>query len=566
MKKSWNLKSLDQPKAIDLAKQLNISEILGQLLVQRGITDFDAAKTFFRPQLNDLHDPFLMKDMDKAVTRLQKAISDNEKIMIYGDYDVDGTTSVSMVYHFLSQLTKNIEYYIPDRYAEGYGVSAKGIAYAASINVQLMITLDCGIKAIDRVDEGNENEIDFIICDHHQPGPEIPSAIAVLDPKRSDCNYPFKELCGCGVGFKLLQAFCIKENDDLDKLYPYLDLVALAIGADIVPIVGENRVMAFYGLKTINSNPRMGIKTLLQTAKANKIITITDLVFVAGPRINAAGRIHSARKAVQLLISEDEEMALEFSKDIEEDNLTRRDLDRSITKEALEMIADNKDWLNNKSTVVYEAGWHKGVIGIVASRLIETYYRPTVVFVKSGDIAAGSARSVKGFDLYQALEQCSDFLIQFGGHKYAAGMTIEIDKIDAFRKKFEEVVSQTISPESLIPEISVDLELDFADISPKFYRIINQMSPFGPGNMTPVFLSRKVHDFGYSKAVGTEDDHLKLFVRQNGSEALGGIAFGMGNLYPEIKTQNPFDIVYTIEENTWNEKTSLQLRVKDLRF
>ena len=566
MKKTWNLKPIDQPKAIDLAKQLNISEILGQLLVQRSINDFDTAKKFFRPQLKDLHDPFLMKDMDKAVERLQKAINNNEKIMVYGDYDVDGTTSVSMVYHFLSQLTKNIEYYIPDRYAEGYGVSAKGIAYAASISVQLLITLDCGIKAIDRVDEGNENGIDFIICDHHQPGEEIPLAIAVLDPKRHDCNYPFKELCGCGVGFKLLQAFCLKENQDLDKLYPYLDLVVLAIGADIVPIVGENRVMAYYGLKTINSNPRMGIKTLLQTAKANKTVTITDLVFIAGPRINAAGRIDSARKAVQLLISEDEEMALEFSKDIEEDNLTRRDLDRSITKEAMEMIAANKDWENNRSTVVYDADWHKGVIGIVASRLIETYYRPTVVFVKSGDIAAGSARSVKGFDLYQALEQCSDHLIQFGGHKYAAGMTIEIDKIDGFRKRFEEVVSQTISPESLIPEIMIDLELDFAEISPKFYRIISQMSPFGPGNMTPVFLSRKVHDFGYSKAVGTEDEHLKLFVRQNGQEALGGIAFGMGNLYSEIKTQNPFDIVYTIEENTWNDKTSLQLRVKDLRF
>ena len=566
MKKRWNLKPLDQPKAIDLANQLNISEILGQLLVQRGINDFDSAKNFFRPHLSDLHDPFLMKDMDKAVLRLQKAINENEKIMVYGDYDVDGTTSVSMVYHFLSGLTKNIEYYIPDRYAEGYGVSEKGIAYAASINVQLLITLDCGIKAIDRVNEGNRNEIDFIICDHHQPGKELPSAIAILDPKRPDCNYPFKELCGCGVGFKLLQAFCLKENQSLNILYPYLDLVTLAIGADIVPIIGENRVMAYYGLKTINSNPRMGIKTLLQTAKAGKNITITDLVFIAGPRINAAGRIHSARKAVQLLISEDEEMALEFSKDIEENNLTRRDLDRSITKEALEMIAANKAWENNKSTVVYKADWHKGVIGIVASRLIETYYRPTVVFVKSGNIAAGSARSVKGFDLYHALEQCSDQLIQFGGHKYAAGMTIEIDKIDAFRKKFEEVVAKTILPECLIPEITIDLELDFADISPKLFRIISQMAPFGPGNMTPVFLSEKVHDFGYSKPVGTEDDHLKLFVRQNENDALGGIAFGMGSFYPEIKSQNPFDIVYTIEENTWNDKTTLQLRIKDLRI
>ena len=566
MKNRWNLKAIDQPRATELANQLKISEILGQLLVQRGISDFDTAKNFFRPQLKDLYDPFLMKDMDKAVGRLQNAIKENEKIMIYGDYDVDGTTSVSMVYHFLLRFTKNIEYYIPDRYAEGYGVSEKGIDYAASINVQLIITLDCGIKAVDRVIEGNEKGIDFIICDHHQPGEEIPPAIATLDPKRPDCKYPFKELCGCGVGFKLLQALCLKESYDLDILYPYLDLVALAIGADIVPIIDENRIMAFYGLKIINSNPRVGLKALLQTAKANKTITITDLVFVAGPRINAAGRIQSGRKAVQLLISEDEELALEFSKAIEEDNLTRRDLDRSITKEALEMIAANNEWLNNKSTVVYEANWHKGVIGIVASRLIETYYRPTVVFVKSGNIAAGSARSVKGFDLYKALEQCSEYLIQFGGHKYAAGMTIEIDKIDGFRKKFEEVVSKTIAKESLVPEISVDLELDFEEISPKLYRIISQMAPFGPGNLTPVFLSKEVHDFGYSKVVGAEGEHLKLFVRQNGQVAFGGIAFGMGNLYPEIKTQTPFDIVYTIEENTWNDKTNLQLRVKDLHF
>lgn len=566
MKKRWNLKPIDQPKAIDLAKQLNVSELLGQLLVQRGINDFDTAKNFFRPHLNDLHDPFLMKDMDKAVSRLQKAIIEKEKIMIYGDYDVDGTTSVSMVFHFLSRLTDNIEYYIPDRYTEGYGVSDKGIAYAASINVQLLITLDCGIKAVDQVIEGNKNKIDFIICDHHQTGNKLPPAIAILDPKRQDCNYPFKELCGCGVGFKLLQAFCLKENQELESLYPYLDLVTLAIGADIVPIVGENRVMAYFGLKIINSNPRMGIKTLLQTAKAGKNITITDLVFIAGPRINAAGRIHSARKAVQLLISEDEELALEFSKAIEDDNLTRRDLDRSITKEALDMIAAHKDWANKKSTVVYKDEWHKGVIGIVASRIIEVYYRPTIVFAKSGSLATGSARSVKGFDLYQALEQCSDLLIQFGGHKYAAGMTIEIGKIDAFRKKFEEVVNQTILPECLIPEVSIDLKLSFDDISPKFYRIINQMAPFGPGNMTPVFLSDKVQDFGYSKTVGTENEHLKLLIRQNGQDALGGIAFGMGDFYPKIKTQNPFDIVYNIEENTWNNKTSLQLRIKDLRF
>ena len=566
MKKRWNLKSFEQQKVIDIANQLNISEILGRLLVQRGIDDFKTAKKYFRPQLDELYDPFLMKDMDKAVIRLQKAIKNNHKIMIYGDYDVDGTTSVSMVYHFLSQLTSNIEFYIPDRYAEGYGVSAKGIAYAASVNVDLIITLDCGIKAIDRVAEGNKEKIDFIICDHHQPGLEMPEAIAVLDPKRPDCEYPFKELCGCGVGFKLLQAFCMKEDMGTDKLHPYLDLVALAIGADIVPIIDENRIMAYYGLKQINSNPRMGLKMLLQTAKANKQITVTDLVFIAGPRINAAGRIKSGRKAVELLISSDEEIALEFSKDIEDDNLLRRDLDRNITKEALLMIDNNPDWQDTKSTVVYDAGWHKGVIGIVASRLIETHFRPTVVFTNSGDVAAGSARSVKGFDLYKALEQCADVLIQFGGHKYAAGMTIEIDKIDAFREKFEEVVSNTIDPDCLIPKVNIDAELDFTKISSRLYRIIRQMEPFGPGNMAPIFVSRNVVDFGYSKAVGGEGEHLKLFVRQNGSEAYGGIAFNMGKHYPEVKSGNPFDIVYTIEENTWNGKVSLQLRIKDLKF
>jgi single-stranded-DNA-specific exonuclease len=566
MKKRWIIKPSDQKKAIDIAKQLDVSEILGKLLELRGITDFDTAKEFFRPQLNELYDPFLMKDMDKAVERLQEAINNKQKIMIYGDYDVDGTTSVSMTYHFLSQLTDNIEYYIPDRYAEGYGVSKKGIEYAASVNVDLMITLDCGIKAIDQVEMGNKKNIDFIICDHHQPGDEMPRAVAVLDPKRPDCDYPFKELCGCGVGFKLLQAYCIKEAISPDKLYPYLDMVALAIGADIVPIVDENRIMAYYGLQQINSHPRMGLKALLQTAKANKHVTVTDLVFIAAPRINAAGRIKSARKAVELLISEDEEIALDFSKDIEEDNLLRRDLDRTITKEGLEMIENNPEWQEKKSTVVYDADWHKGVIGIVASRLIESYYKPTIVFTKSGDIAAGSARSVKGFDLYKALEQCSDYLIQFGGHKYAAGMTIEIDKIDAFREKFEEVVTNIIDPACLIPEISIDMELDFADITPKLYRIIMQMAPFGPGNMMPVFVSRNVRDFGYSKAVGGEGEHLKLFVRQNGSEALSGIGFNMGKYYPEVKTGLPFDIVYTIEENTWNNKTSLQLRIKDLKF
>ena len=566
MKKRWVLKSTDIKKANDVAKQLNVSEILGQLLVQRGIDGFDDAKRFFRPQLADLYDPFLMKDMEKAVARLQEAIKDNQKIMIYGDYDVDGTTSVSMVYHFLSQFTENISYYIPDRYTEGYGVSAKGISFAAAENVDLLITLDCGIKAIDRVDDGNQENIDFIICDHHRPGDQMPQAIAILDPKQPDCGYPFKELCGCGVGFKLLQAFCIKQDIKPEKLYPYLDLVSLAIGADIVPIIDENRIMAYHGLKQINKNPRFGLKALLQTAKANKKITVTDLVFIAGPRINAAGRIKSGRKAVELLISSDEEMALGFSKDIEEDNLFRRTLDRRITQEALEMIDGISAWKEAKSTVVYSSDWHKGVIGIVASRLIESYYRPTIVFTKSGNVAAGSARSVKGFDIYEALGKCKDYLIQFGGHKYAAGMTIEIDKIDEFRAEFEAVVSEGIDPECLIPEISIDMELDFADISAKLYRIMMQMAPFGPGNMAPTFVSRNVTDFGYSKAVGETQDHLKLFVRQNGSQAFSGIAFNMGPYYPKVKSGNPFDIAYTIEENTWKEKTSLQLRIKDLRF
>jgi len=566
MEKRWVVKDNNDEKAKSIAKDLNVTEILGKLLVQRGVDTFDKAKSFFRPKIEELYNPFLMMDMDKAVERLKLAIDKNEKILVYGDYDVDGTTSVSMVYHFLSKLTNNIEFYIPDRYKEGYGVSAKGIAYAASVNVDLIITLDCGIKAVEQVENGNKEQIDFIICDHHQPGNKLPDAYAILDPKRLDCNYPFKELCGCGVGFKLLQAYCIENDIEFEKLYPYLDLVALAIGADIVPIVDENRIMAFHGLKLINENPRIGIKSLLITAKADKQITITDLVFIAGPRINAAGRIKSGRKAVELLISEDDELAKEYASEIEEDNLLRRDLDRSITIEALEMINGNSDWKNRSSTVVFDAQWHKGVIGIVASRIIETYYRPTIVFTKSGDVAAGSARSVKGFDIYKALENCSDLLIQFGGHKYAAGMTIEIDKINDFREKFEEVVKQTIDPELLIPVINIDQELGFNEINPKFYRIIRQMAPFGPGNMTPVFVSNKVHDFGYSKAVGEKGDHLKLFVKQQDTEAIGGIGFNLGKLFPKVKTGDPFSIAYTIEENVWNGKTNLDLRVKDLKF
>lgn len=566
MDKKWVLQECNMKVASDLTKALQIPSVLAELLTLRGITDFESARTFFRPSLNQLHDPFLMDDMAKAAARLEKAISNNERIMIYGDYDVDGTTSVTLVFQYLSRFTQNIIYYIPDRYAEGYGLSEKGVRFAHGKGVDLLITLDCGIKAIDRIDLANELGIETIICDHHKPGKQLPNALAVLDPKKDQCAYPFKELCGCGVGFKLLQAFAIKGGRNMAELYRNLDLLALAIGADIVPITGENRVLMYFGLQQINQSPRPGIEAMLKMANKKKRLNVSDLVFILGPRINAAGRIHSATRAVELLLSNDTSLSEQVAKEIEKDNTTRRFLDRSITEEALKMLKETPSHASASSNVVYSPNWHKGVIGIVASRIMETYYRPTIVLTQSGDQVTGSARSVKGFDIYNALEACKDHLIQFGGHKYAAGMTLSLNQIDDFKSAFETTVKNTISPDSLKPLLTIDRPLNLNEITPKLYRIIQQMAPFGPGNMTPTFLSEGLKDAGNSKLVGADLSHLKLEIKQENSNAFQGIAFGLGDALERIKKGDTFKLVYTIEENTWNDRTTLQLMVKDLKF
>ena len=505
----WTLKTTPNITTVQqLSKDLSIDDTLSKLLVQRGVSTFEEAKKFFRPSLEELHDPFLLKDMDLAVSRIEKAIASNENILIYGDYDVDGTTSVSLVASYLKTITTSISTYIPDRYDEGYGISYQGIDFAADNNFSLIIALDCGIKAIDKVAYATKKKVDFIICDHHKPGPKIPDAVAVLNPKRVDCSYPYDELCGCGVGFKLVQALASKRGQTIEDLTQYLDLVAIAIAADIVPITGENRVLTYFGLQVINSNPRNGIKAIIQEVH-KKVLTITDVVFIIAPRINAAGRIKHGNAAVQLLTEANFEQALEFAKAINQYNTERRVLDAQITKEALLQIEENKE-KEQFTSVVFNETWHKGVIGIVASRLIETYYRPTLVFTKSGNKLAASARSVKGFDVYEALEQCSEFIEQFGGHKYAAGLTLDPEMYTAFKNKFEEVVKNTIDKELLIPEITIDASLELSDISPKFFRILQQMGPFGPQNMKPVFSTTSVRDNGYGKTVGADKSHLKL--------------------------------------------------------
>lgn len=560
----WNLTSKpEKQKVQQLQNELQVDEIIATLLVQRGIESFEDARTFFRPTLNDLHDPYLMKDMDKAVTRIEKAIENQENILVFGDYDVDGTTAVSLVSSYLKSFYHNIDTYIPDRYDEGYGISFKGIDYADDNGISLIIALDCGIKSIDHIAYANERNIDFIICDHHRPGDELPNAVAVLDPKRNDCSYPYDELCGCGVGFKLVQALAQNRNQTMADLIPYLDLVATAIAADIVPMTGENRVLAKFGLEVINSNPRPGIKALIQNVK-KKVLTITDVVFIIAPRINAAGRIKHGNEAVALLTEFDLDQAEQFASEIEQHNSDRKDLDKQITIEALAQIETNNEQ-ENFTTVVYQENWHKGVIGIVASRLTETYYRPTIVFTKSGDKLAASARSVKGFDIYNALEACSEHLEQFGGHMYAAGMTLKEENYTAFKTAFEKVVSETIPPELLIPEIAVDAEILLTDIHPKFIRLVNQFEPFGPQNMTPVFLSKQLKDTGYAKTLGQNDEHLKLFVKQNDSEGFGAIGFGLGKKLDVTKNQKPFDAVYCIDENEFNGNVTVQLRVKDLK-
>ena len=560
----WTLQSKPEKEKVQkLQNELQVDEIIATLLVQRGIETFEEAKTFFRPTLDDLHDPYLMKDMDKAVSRIEKAIANKENIMIFGDYDVDGTTAVSLVSSYLKSYYPNIATYIPDRYDEGYGISYKGIDYADDNGISLIIALDCGIKSIDHIAYANERNIDFIICDHHRPGKELPNAIAVLDPKRDDCSYPYDELCGCGVGFKLIQALAENRNQSILDLIPYLDLVATAIAADIVPMTGENRVLAKFGLEVINSNPRPGIKALIKNVK-KKTLTITDVVFIIAPRINAAGRIKHGNEAVALLTEFNLEQAEIFASEIEQYNADRKDLDKQITIEALSQIEKNNE-KENFSTVVYQENWHKGVIGIVASRLTETYYRPTIVYTKSGDKLAASARSVKDFDVYNALEACAEHLEQFGGHMYAAGMTLKEENYEAFKNAFEKEVQKTIDPDLLIPEISIDLEINLSDINPKLMRLLSQFEPFGPQNMTPNFMSKHLFDTGYAKPLGKNDEHLKLFVKQQNSEGFGTIGFGLGTKLEDVKNKKPFEAVYCIDENEYNGNVTIQLRLKDLK-
>ncbi len=574
MEKTWYFKPTptsesDRNSIAELIENLKISPNMALMLWQRNVHSFEEAKYFFRPQLEDLHDPFLMKDMDLAVNRLINAIDKKEKIVIFGDYDVDGTTAVALFYGFLSQYYANIEYYNPDRYKEGYGISITGIDWAASLNAKLMISLDCGIKGHDKISYAkNQYGIDFIICDHHEPGETLPEAIAILDPKRSDCPYPFKELSGNGVGFKLLSAFCIRKEIPMQQLFEFLDLAMVSIASDIVPIVGENRILAYYGLKKINENPRTGLKALKQVAGFMGEMSIENVVFVLGPRINAAGRIKHAKAAVQLLLAEDFEEALAFAYDIQSHNTERKNIDSKITEEALEMIKMDP-WLMNEatSTVLFNQNWHKGVIGIVASRCIENYFRPTIIFTKSKEnSAAGSARSVPGFDLYKAIEQCSHLLEQFGGHMHAAGMSIAIENIDAFRKAFDKVVKEMITSDQLIPKITIDLKIPLSEISPKFYRITKQMAPFGPQNMQPIFASENLRLASDPKIL--KEKHLKLeILDEETGNIFSAIGFGIAEQFYELlKNGNRFDLAFSMEENTFRGQTTLQLFIRDIKF
>ena len=560
----WTLKPKpDSNKIAKLAAELGVDFAISELLLQRGIDTFEAAKTFFRPSWSDLHDPFLMKDMDKAVDRIEVALKNNEQILVFGDYDVDGTSSVALMGSYLETKSTQISTYIPDRYAEGYGVSYKGIDFASDNDFSLIIALDCGVKAIEKVAYAKKKGIDFIICDHHRPGKNLPPAVAILDPKRPDCAYPFKELCGCGVGFKLIQALASKDGTSVESLVEYLDLVATAIGADIVPIVGENRALAYFGLQIINTNPRPGFKALIHQMK-KEVLTITDVVFNIAPRINAAGRMKHGNYAVSLMKETNFETAELAASEIELFNINRREADKRITKEALLQI-ENSDETKAATTVVYQEDWHKGVIGIVASRLIETYYRPTLVFTKSGDYLAASARSVSGFDVYNALENCSHLLEQFGGHMYAAGLTIKEENYPAFKVAFEAEVLATLPAHLRTPEIKIDADINFEAITPKFYRILKQFAPFGPQNMAPVFMTDAVLDTGYGKCVGEDQTHLRVTLAQNSGPKMVGIGFGLGEHLPIIKNKTPFKVVYSIDENEWNGRVSLQLKLKGIK-
>jgi single-stranded-DNA-specific exonuclease len=569
MDKIWNLKKQgDTNEVKHLSAALNVNMIIARLLVQRGIRTFNEAKAFFRPRLSDLLDPFLMKDMDLAVARVEQAIARQEKVIVYGDYDVDGTTSVAMMYSFLKPRIEQIEYYIPDRYSEGYGISPQSINYAIDNGVTLIIALDCGIKAVEKIEDAKNRGLDFIICDHHNPDDKIPPAVAVLDPKRPDCSYPNKELSGCGVGFKLLQAFCMKNNVEQDEIFELLDLLAVSIASDIVPIEGENRVLAYYGLKKLNSNPSIGLQTIINLAGlAETEITISDIVFKIGPRLNASGRIEHGKKSVQILVSDDESQSDLIGEEINSFNEIRKTLDRDITLEAIDMIEKNEELKLMNSTVLYNRDWHKGVVGIVASRVTEQYYRPTVILTESNGLATGSARSVRDFDLYEAIGKCSDLLESYGGHMYAAGLTLKIENILPFRQRFEEIVTKQITNLQQTQTIEIDAKITLSEITPRFYRILKQFAPFGPHNMAPVFVTEDVYDAGTSRLVGKNQEHLKLDLVEPdvNSGIFTGIAFNQSHAFDLITSGSPFDICFSIAENEFRGKTNLQLFIKDIK-
>ncbi len=567
--KKWILKDPADPEKVGrLATELGIDRVLAELLVARGVNTFEEARSFFRPSLADLHDPFLMKDMDKAVERLHTAIAGGEKILVYGDYDVDGTTAVSLVYSYVKRFTSRVDFYIPDRYDEGYGVSYKGIDWASDSGFTLLITLDCGIKAIDKVAYAKGKGIDVIICDHHLPEESLPEAVAVLDPKREDCHYPFDDLCGCGVGFKLVQGYSMTYNVPFESLEPLLDLLVVSIASDLVTMVGENRVLAYYGLKRLNENPRKGLLALIALAKLEAgHVSIDDIVFKIGPRINAAGRMESGRLAVELLTAEDDTTAFEIGDEINDSNNERKNIDREITQEALEMVQNGTALASENVTIVYSPTWNKGVVGIVASRLVEAYYRPTVVLTKSNGFITGSARSVQGFDLYAAIESCADLLENFGGHVYAAGLTLKEENLKEFCRRMNGFVTSNLKPEVVVPVIELDSKLDFSQITPKFFRILKQFQPFGPGNSNPVFLTEDVYDGGNGRKVGAGGVHLKLDLMQESQpyRQIPAIGFNMAEFYDHIKAGNPVDVCYSVVENFYRGSSTIQLRIKDMR-
>lgn len=562
MEKRWTILKADEKAVKSLQDSLKIHPVICKVLVQRGITSFDNSKQFFRPQLSDLHNPWLMKDMEKAVDRITAAVNTREKILVFGDYDVDGTTAVASMYCFIKKIHPYTSFYIPHRYREGYGVSKAGIDFAKDNGITLIISLDCGIKSADLIAYAKDLGIDFIVCDHHLPDNTIPPAVAILNPKQEDCPYPYKELCGCGVGFKLMQALTERLGLHPDSAFQYLDLLATAIAADIVPMTGENRILAYHGLIKANQNPNNGIKALAKLSGLVQELHITNLVFMIAPRVNAAGRMDDASKAVEMFIAETEEEAMSYAEMLHSDNTDRKEADKTITEEALAQITDKEEWKSRKSTVVFQPHWHKGVVGIVASRLIETWYRPTIVLTQSGEYAAGSARSVPGFNLYEAIHACKEHLLGYGGHFAAAGMTLELNQVDAFREKFEEVVAATIKPEMLIPEIVIDAEIELKDIRQPFFDIFCQMEPYGPENLRPVFITRNVTDTGWTKIV--KEQHLRFSVKKD-NVTISGIGFNMASKYELFEQKKPVDIVYTIDINEWNGNSSLQIRVIDCK-